>query len=156
MMLPIALSVIEVVSPGQAKDDADNPFAIAMLLGIAYAGSIGGVGTIIGTPPNLLLASFLAEKYQTEISFVGWLGIGLPIVAVFLPLTWLWLTRVCYPVGREEMPAAKETTQAIYDGLGPMSSKSSGPMEVTRGARTSPAIPTRANIFPIGTITSAA
>ncbi len=98
MMLPIALGVLEVT---KARDG--SALAVCLLLGIAYGASIGGIGTLIGTPPNLFLASYARDHLGVEISFVRWLAVGLPLVAVFLPLTWLLLTRVLHPLGREEI-----------------------------------------------------
>jgi solute carrier family 13 (sodium-dependent dicarboxylate transporter), member 2/3/5 len=102
MMLPIALSVIDAaVKGGRAALDGTGPvpgrdFARSLLLGIAAGASIGGVGTLIGTPPNLFLASFARDELGVEISFAQWLLIGLPLVAVFLPLAWLLITRVLF------------------------------------------------------------
>jgi solute carrier family 13 (sodium-dependent dicarboxylate transporter), member 2/3/5 len=103
MLLPVAVGVIGSVVPGgpEALLDPTRPegrnFALSLLLGIAVSASIGGAGTLIGTPPNLFLASFASETLGREISFAAWLLIGLPIVAVFLPLAWLLLTRVLFP-----------------------------------------------------------
>ena len=103
MMLPIALSVIDAAVPGGRDALIDRPngpgtrFARSLLLGIAASASIGGVATLIGTPPNLFLASFARDEIGTDISFVGWMMVGLPLVAVFLPIAWLLLTRVLFP-----------------------------------------------------------
>lgn len=148
MMLPIALSIIalvEQVEPGSvvgsSGDDGsgngglgdngaenDGPgtktrphFALCLLLGIAYAASIGGIGTIIGTPPNVFLASFIQSSLGEEISFVRWMGVGLPLVAVFLPLTWLMLTRVLYPLRGERIEGSRAVTERAYRELGAMS-----------------------------------
>lgn len=96
-------------------------FALCLLLGIAYAASIGGIGTIIGTPPNVFLASFIQSNLGQEISFVRWMGVGLPLVAVFLPLVWLMLTRVLYPVRGERIEGSSEVTERAYQELGAMS-----------------------------------
>ena len=96
-------------------------FALCLLLGIAYAASIGGIGTIIGTPPNVFLASFIQSSLGQEISFVRWMGVGLPLVAVFLPLAWLMLTRVLYPVRGERIEGSREVTERAYRELGAMS-----------------------------------
>ena len=138
MMLPIALSIIslvEQVEPGSVGGDAvtnssgngstgpkTRPhFALCLLLGIAYAASIGGIGTIIGTPPNVFLASFIQSSLGEEISFVRWMGVGLPLVAVFLPLAWLMLTRVLYPLRGERIEGSGEVTERAYRELGAMS-----------------------------------
>ncbi len=102
MMLPIALSVIEMME----RDDPSTASAVnqnlpvCLLLAIAYSASIGGIGTLIGTPPNLFLASYLRDSMGIEIGFAQWLQVGLPVVAVFLPLSWWLLTRWLYPLGR--------------------------------------------------------
>ncbi len=106
MMLPIAASILEMFREHRSNmeedtrtaQDAFEGFATALMLGIAYAASIGGMGTLIGTPPNLVLASFLEQHYGVEVTMLEWMRIGLPVVAVFLPITWLYLTRVAYPL----------------------------------------------------------
>lgn len=133
MMLPIALSIIalvEQVEPGSVAGGAGNSgsgtnarphFALCLLLGIAYAASIGGIGTIIGTPPNVFLASYIQSSLGQEISFVRWMGVGLPLVAVFLPLVWLMLTRVLYPLRGERIEGSSAVTERAYRELGVMS-----------------------------------
>jgi sodium-dependent dicarboxylate transporter 2/3/5 len=107
MMLPIGLSLIELADRNGTFHEspaARANFAAAIMLGIAYAASIGGLGTLIGTPPNLLFAGFVRETYGFEIGFAQWMMVGVPLVAVALPLTWLLITRVTCPVGTSEMP----------------------------------------------------
>jgi solute carrier family 13 (sodium-dependent dicarboxylate transporter), member 2/3/5 len=87
MMYPIALAVGALFG---ASKDADN-LRTALMLGIAYAASIGGMGTLIGTPPNLIFAGAARELAAREIDFVSFMTIGLPVVAVLLPLCWLLL-----------------------------------------------------------------
>jgi len=102
LMLPIALSVIGTMTIGDARaNDIRANFARALLLGVAYGASIGGLATLIGTPPNALLAAFAAEAYGIEIGFARWMAIGLPLMLVLGPLTWLILTRVVFPLPRE-------------------------------------------------------
>lgn len=98
LMLPVVLSLI--AAADRAWDGAPaRRFARALLLGLAYAASIGGMGTLIGTPPNAMLAGYLREQYGIDLSFAAWLAVGLPLVVVFLPLAWLVLTRLLYPLG---------------------------------------------------------
>ncbi|MDB4533829.1 DASS family sodium-coupled anion symporter [Vicingaceae bacterium] len=107
MMLPIALSVSNLVkrqsssNPNRENGQKDN-FSTCLMLGIAYSASIGGVATIIGTPPNVFLISFInkdiATGYQMEISFVRWMLIGATLAVVFLPLAYILLTRFLVPV----------------------------------------------------------
>jgi len=122
LMLPIGLSVIALAR--QAEDEGGperRNFPLALMLAIAYAASIGGLATIIGTPPNLFLVGFLHDNRQIEVSFVGWLRIGLPLVAVMLPLAWLVLTRWVYPVERRPIPGAAALIEKAYAALGPVS-----------------------------------
>ncbi len=121
MMLPIALSVVELLRRGR-PDGAAHPmssnFAVCMMLGIAYAASIGGIGTKIGTPPNGIVIGFIEQNYGRTISFVTWMKVGLPLVAIFLPVTWLLLTRVVYPVQNARIEGARALIAAEYAGLG--------------------------------------
>ena len=94
MMLPIAVSVTELVDP-----EREPRFATCLLLGVAYAASIGGIGTTIGTPTNLFLVGFARDTLGVEIGFGRWMLVGVPLVVAFLPLAWLVLTRVTCPVG---------------------------------------------------------
>jgi sodium-dependent dicarboxylate transporter 2/3/5 len=97
MMLPIAIAVGEMFRPPDTERPYD--FGIALMLGVAYASSIGGVATLIGTPPNAVLAGAASELLGREIGFLQWMGVGLPIAAVVLPASWLLLTRVLFPAG---------------------------------------------------------
>jgi sodium-dependent dicarboxylate transporter 2/3/5 len=85
MLLPIAMAVLE------QSDDGD--LRMPLLLGIAFAASIGGMATPVGTPPNVLFMSQYAKATGEEYSFAGWMAIGLPVTIVLLPICWLWLTR---------------------------------------------------------------
>lgn len=91
-----------------------------MLLGVAYAASIGGVGTLIGTPPNAIVVSQLTQRLGYTISFVDWLLIGLPFVAVGLPVTWYVLAVVVYPPAIEDASAARtEAKRYLREAGGP-------------------------------------
>lgn len=85
MLLPIVLAV--------AEQSRDHRLQLALLLGIAYAGSVGGIGTPIGTPPNLIFMTVFSDTTGTQISFGGWMQMGLPVVVILVPLIALWLTR---------------------------------------------------------------
>ena len=85
MLLPVALAMV-----AQAED---KTFATALLLGMAYGASIGGIGTPIGTPPNLVFMQVYDDIFGAQISFAQWMLFAVPVVLVFLPLAWLWLTR---------------------------------------------------------------
>jgi sodium-dependent dicarboxylate transporter 2/3/5 len=115
MMLPIALSVVRL-----AEDDEGGRFRVALLLGVAYGCSIGGLGTLIGTPPNLFLASYARSELGIEISFVRWMAFGVPLVACFLPLAWWLLTRVLYPLGDRRIEGGRESVRRALAELGPL------------------------------------
>jgi len=115
MMVPIALSVTRCVG-----NEAGKAFRVSLLLSIAYAASIGGLATIIGSPPNGFLAQYASEELGLEVTFLGWLKVGLPITVVFLPLTWLLLTRVIFKVPREPFAGGRELVQSGLRELGPV------------------------------------
>jgi solute carrier family 13 (sodium-dependent dicarboxylate transporter), member 2/3/5 len=117
VMLPIAISVIDRVG-GDEAEAADPNFGTCLLLGIAYACSIGGMGTIIGTAPNLFLVSFIREDMDTEIGFAQWMRLGVPVVLLLLPTTWLLLTRLLYPVSRRDLPGGTGAFQRALEALG--------------------------------------
>lgn len=120
MMLPIAISIIGVLNEREEPKIAANT-ATALLLAIAYSANIGGVGTLVGSPPNALLAAFAQERFGIEIGFARWMTIGFPVVFVMLPLCWLLLTRVTCPVARRPTPGADEIIRKELAALGPMS-----------------------------------
>jgi sodium-dependent dicarboxylate transporter 2/3/5 len=96
MLLPVALAVLERVR--------DERMVMPLLLGIAFSASLGGIGTPIGTPPNLIFMQVYQESTGTEISFLRWMGWGVPVVLLFLPLMGLWLTRNLSGIGRITVP----------------------------------------------------
>jgi sodium-dependent dicarboxylate transporter 2/3/5 len=119
MMLPIALSVVQLVAA--EPEGRDRNLAIGLMLAIAYAASIGGLGTLIGTPPNALFAAFMLETYGVQVGFARWLLVGVPLVLIGIPLTWLLLTRVAFPVRTAQLEGAEAAILAEYERLGPMS-----------------------------------
>ncbi|WP_249319088.1 DASS family sodium-coupled anion symporter [Pseudoalteromonas sp. BDTF-M6] len=128
MMLPIALSVVHLLRDNGSE--CDN-FGKALLLSIAYGASIGGIATLIGTPPNALMAAYLADSYNIEIGFATWMLIGVPLSVVMLALTWLWLTKVMYKVDKT---AAQVETRGMFKqqlaALGTMSRAEKGVLAV--------------------------
>jgi len=124
MMLPVAMSVIAYIGTG-AKDKEQDGVGTAMMIGIAYAASIGGIGTLVGTPPNAFMAAFLSKEHGIEISFSNWMLFAVPIVVVFLPIVWFVLTRFLHPecVQVKDKKAGKkghEVVVAELQKLGPM------------------------------------
>ena len=122
MLLPIGMSVVTVIVTNvEGLSDARKAaFQTAMLLGLAFAATIGGLATLVGTPPNALLVAFLAEYYGIEIGFAQWMMVGVPVSMMMLPLAWWILTRVVYQVDIPESEAAREHLEAMKKDLGPM------------------------------------
>ncbi len=122
MLLPIVLSVIGTIRENvtDLSDKQQSDFQIAMLLGLAYAASIGGLATLVGTPPNALLIGYLAENYDLEISFARWMTVGIPVTAVMLPVAWLLLTRFLHPVTIPATEAVSKHLHRLREELGPM------------------------------------
>jgi sodium-dependent dicarboxylate transporter 2/3/5 len=116
MMLPIGLSLVGLV---QEEGETSGEFAVPLMLGIAYGASIGGVGTLIGTPPNAFLAAFMAESYGVEIGFARWMLLGIPLVALALPLAYWLLTRVLHPVRAGRIPGGRELVRRELEAMGP-------------------------------------
>jgi sodium-dependent dicarboxylate transporter 2/3/5 len=123
MMLPIALAVAGQLGAPQtnATSASPSPFGIALMLGIAYAASIGGVATLIGTPPNAILAGIVERLYDYRISFAAWMGFGLPLSIVMLAIAWFYLTRIAYPVKQYTFNQVSDVIQQELQQLGPVS-----------------------------------
>ncbi|MBL4711541.1 MAG: SLC13/DASS family transporter [Gammaproteobacteria bacterium] len=102
MLLPVALAVAN-----QAKD---KHLATPLLLSIAFAASIGGIGTPIGTPPNLVFMQVYEQQFNKSISFIEWMTWGIPVVLCMIPVTWLWLTRNLTYRGGFDMPVVGKWT----------------------------------------------
>jgi sodium-dependent dicarboxylate transporter 2/3/5 len=99
MMLPIATSLVAVVLPSDKDHGRDGTnFAAAMLLGVAYAASIGGMATLIGTPPNALTASYLGQAFDIKVTFAEWMAVAVPISLALLAVAFVILTRVSLPI----------------------------------------------------------
>lgn len=129
MMMPIGLAIITHVVEEGKKEGLDREidfspdkfaFGLNLMLGIAYAASIGGVATLIGTPPNTVLAGYLQKTYGYEITFADWMKVGIPLVLVMLPLCWLWLTRVVNPMKLKKVPGGRDLINQELRQMGSM------------------------------------
>src|SRR6056297_46818 len=129
MMMPIGLAIIAHVIDEGKKEGLDQSidfsqgnfnFGLNLMLGIAYAASIGGVATLIGTPPNTVLAGYLNKTYGYEITFPTWMSFGVPLVVVMLPLCWLWLTRVANPMKLKKVPGGRDLITVELRKMGSM------------------------------------
>ncbi len=121
MVLPIAISVVELARGSQSTLVSDN-FSRALLIGLAYASSIGGLGTLVGTPPNALLAGFLHESYNITIGFAQWMAVGLPLVLIGLPIGFFVLTVLAFPLTRTSTTLGHNIIRDELEKLGPMTS----------------------------------
>ncbi len=123
MMLPIGLAVIAALT--ELEEDSNRRgenFAAGIMLGIAYAASVGGVATPIGTPPNISFRGQLERLFPNapEISFGQWMLVFVPLVVVFLPVVWLILTRVTCRVGKRPLAAGRAVVREHLTRLGPL------------------------------------
>lgn len=126
MMLPIAMAVVRQATDIINANNADNidtrpshfRFGTALMLGIAYGASIGGVATIIGTPPNTIMVGFIENTYGQQISFASWMSVGVPLAAVMLIVTWAYLVKIALPPEIKELPGGREVLLAELKKLG--------------------------------------
>ncbi|MCM3509983.1 DASS family sodium-coupled anion symporter [Rothia sp. P100] len=140
MMIPIGVSVLMLIAQAtggkniQIEDGAapdsdevksaviESNFGTALMLGIAYAASIGSLGTLIGTPPNTLLAGYMADTHGVQIGFGQWMIVGMPIAIVVLFFCWFLLTKVLFKPEIDEIPGGKKLIATEYQKLGNMGS----------------------------------
>jgi sodium-dependent dicarboxylate transporter 2/3/5 len=121
MMLPIGLAII-----AQYRDHPDTPenehtqFGKMLMLAIAYSASIGGIGTLIGTPPNLVLAGIVKELYGVEIGFLEWMLLALPLSILLLALCWVYLTRFAVKLKADDFAGGVEEIKRQREALGPI------------------------------------
>ncbi|MDX1454777.1 MAG: DASS family sodium-coupled anion symporter [Gammaproteobacteria bacterium] len=99
MLMPVALSTLAMLEEGEGH--SDPALANALLLGTGYAASIGGLGTLLGSPPNLVLASFAERELGMPVTMLDWIQFGLPAVAILLPLTWWLLTHTLFHLPKD-------------------------------------------------------
>ncbi len=120
MLLPIAISIVSVIhrTVRGLDDHAKTDFQCAMLLGVAYAATIGGISTLVGTAPNAMMAAFVLENYGTEIDFASWMMVGVPLSAVMLPLAWFALTRIAFKVDFATSNESRALLRQMRDDLG--------------------------------------
>jgi sodium-dependent dicarboxylate transporter 2/3/5 len=129
MVLPVALATLKTLIPEQNAEASPQQvvqqrhrFAKALLLGIAYAASIGGMGTLVGSPPNLVFAGMIDQLFPQAppISFFDWMKIGIPMVVIFLPIAWLILTRVVWRWDERALDLERSHIDREIRALGPL------------------------------------
>lgn len=122
MMLPIGIAIVlQLQDNPDTRENENQVFGKALMLAIAYSASIGGMATLIGTPPNLVLAGIVQEIYQVEISFSKWLGFGLPISVLLLFICWVYLTRFAFRFKEKSFPGGREEIRKQLNALGRIS-----------------------------------
>lgn len=117
MLIPIALTVASTILGEKAHG---HRFTVALLIGCAWAASIGGLGTYIGTPPNLFVKGFIEQSTGQEILFHQWMAFGIPVVLVMVPLAWTVLTRICFPFETRLVHGGSDVIQKELAALGPI------------------------------------
>jgi sodium-dependent dicarboxylate transporter 2/3/5 len=123
MMLPLASTVINIIGKNADDKKGLSLFSIALMLGIAYSANVGGISTIIGTPPNVVFTGYAKELLNTQIDFSSWLIVGFPISAILLFLTFFLLTQVLYRSRLGRMTYASKMIDSELKSLGRMSSE---------------------------------
>lgn len=120
MLLPIAVSVVGAIqaSVDGLDERAKKDFQYALLLGVAYAATIGGMSTLVGTAPNAMMAAFMLETYGSEINFSNWMMLGLPLSAAMLPLAWLALTRFVFKVNFKTSKEGRSLLRRMKNDMG--------------------------------------
>ena len=120
MILPIGTAVVAKLGEGLGNIEKGR-FRKALMLSIAYSASIGGMATLIGTPPNLVFAGVVQELYDIEISFMQWFSFGLPISILLIYLSWSYLTRYAFPLKGQEFEGGTGVVKTQLEELGKMS-----------------------------------
>lgn len=122
MILPVGMAIVlQLKDNPNTKEDENLVFGKALMLAIAYSASIGGMATLIGTPPNLVLAGVVQESYGVEITFSQWFAFGFPISILFLFLAWLYLTKVAFKFKQKQFPGGSNEINRQLQSLGKIS-----------------------------------
>jgi sodium-dependent dicarboxylate transporter 2/3/5 len=122
MMLPIGIAIIKQLKDNAETDEDENLiFGKALMLAIAYSASIGGIATLIGTPPNLVLAGVVSETYGYEITFLQWFMFGFPISIILLFICWKYLSSFAFSFKQQDFPGGKKEIKRLLSLLGKMS-----------------------------------
>jgi sodium-dependent dicarboxylate transporter 2/3/5 len=129
MIFPIGLAIImhteTMLKKENPKFDISKGkfnFGTALMLGIAYASSIGGIATLVGTPPNIVFVGIARSMFPQapEIGFFDWFKIGIPLVIIFLPILWLYLTRIILPLRLKKISGSRDVIDEDLHLLGKM------------------------------------
>jgi sodium-dependent dicarboxylate transporter 2/3/5 len=119
MMMPIGLAIVKQFEDHPDTQENENLiFGKALMLAIAYSASIGGIGTLIGTPPNVIFAGVIQKFYHVEISFMQWFKIGFPVAVVLMAFCWFYLVKVAFKLDKQSFPGGKAEIQRQLQKLG--------------------------------------
>lgn len=119
MMVPIGMAIISHLRDNPETRENENAiFGKMLMLAIAYSASIGGISTLIGTPPNLVLAGIIEELYQIDITFTQWIIVGLPISIILLFICWWYLTRFAFKLEMKSFPGGSREIKQQIKSLG--------------------------------------
>ena len=128
MMIPIAIAIIATVMPAvntklDEMNEEQRDFAGCLVIAVAYAANIGGIATIIGSPPNGIFIAQMKVLFPLAptIDFFTWMKFGVPFAAIFIPIVWLWLVKVPYRHLPDKLSHAKDIIKQEMEELGPMS-----------------------------------
>ena len=122
MILPVGIAIVKQLKDNPNTIANENElFAKALMLAIAYSASIGGMATLIGTPPNLVLVGVVKESYGIEISFLQWFIFAFPFSIVLLLLCWVYLTKYAFKFEQKSFPGGMEEINTQLKNLGPIS-----------------------------------
>ncbi len=126
IMLPIGMAILAEAALIDGTSVADSPqlssLATCLMLAVAYSANVGGMGTLVGTAPNVVFAGQLASIFPDapEVTFLTWMQMALPLVLVFIPMIWLYLTRIAFPIQMKELPGGKQVIEQRLAALPPM------------------------------------
>jgi len=121
VMLPIGLSVIDLlINDEDGFTIQDKNFALALMLGIAFSANVGGIATIIGTPPNTVMVGFMEQEYNADISFINWMAMGVPFSLIMITVIYFVLVKLVYPNHLGAKNDSKELIDRKIAELGPL------------------------------------
>jgi len=122
MILPVGLAIISQLKDDPNTSENENSvFGKALMLAIAYSASIGGMATLIGTPPNMIFAGVIKKSYGIDISFFDWFQFGLPLSIFFLFICWFYLTKIAFKFKQKQFSAGKKEINTQLKALGKIS-----------------------------------
>lgn len=121
MMIPMGMSLVTLVNERRKDLQKESHFGVALMLGVAYAATCGGLGTMIGSPVNVIVVGYLRETLERDITFLQWMCVGVPVMVMMLVIGWLILTKWVWRPEVDELPGGEKLFRGLLDEMGPMS-----------------------------------